>query len=87
MALNMTKLVKIIIVGIFILLGVTLFSYGAFIHTTKIITPVKGGSVTAFKSEPTLVKDASVGGVARDETGQIKQTYSEGEKPPETCST
>jgi hypothetical protein len=83
----MTKLVKIIIVTLFILLGVTLLSYGAFYHSTEITTPVKGGTVTIFKSEPALVKDASVGGLARDESGQIKQTYSEDEKPPETCST
>ena len=83
----MRQQTKIIIVGLLILLGVTLFSYGAFFHTTEITTPVKGGFITAFKPEPALVKDASVGGVIRDKSGMIKQTYSEGEKPPETCST
>ncbi len=83
----MKKQTKMIIVGLFILLGVALFSYGAFFHSTEITTPVKGGSVTTFKQEPALVKDVSVGGVIRDESGEIKQTYLEGEKPPETCPT
>ena len=78
---------KIIIVGIMILLGVALFSYGAFLHSTDITTQVTDGSITITKSERALVKEASIGGVARDKSGQIKQTYAEGEKPPETCST
>jgi len=82
-----TQKIKIIIFSLIILLGVTLFSYGAFLHSTEITTQVKGGSVTIAKSERALVKDASVGGVVRDESGKIKQTYDEGEKPPETCAT
>jgi hypothetical protein len=39
------------------------------------------------KSEPTLMKDASVSGVKRDESGKIKQTYGIGEKAPEECAT
>jgi hypothetical protein len=81
------KTTKIIIVGFFILLGVTLFSYGAFLHSTEITAQDKDSSVTIKKSEPALVKDASVGGVTRDKSGKIKQTYEKGEKPPETCST
>src|SRR4030042_1158652 len=78
---------KLIIFSFIILLGAALFSYGAFFHSTEITAPVEGGSVTVSRSERALVKDASVGGVARDESGKIKQTYNQGEKPPETCST
>lgn len=78
---------KIIIFSFIILLGAALFSYGAFFHSTEITTEVQGGSVSINKSERALVKEASRGGVARDETGKIKQTYKQGEKPPETCAT
>ncbi len=81
------KTIKIVVVSFFILLGVALFSYGTFIHSTEITTQVQGDSITVNKMERALVKDASVGGVERDKSGQIKQTYKQGEKPPETCST
>jgi hypothetical protein len=78
---------KIIIFGVIILLGAALFSYGAFFHSTEITAQAADGPMTLSKSERALVKDASVGGVARDESGKIKQTYNQGEKPPETCAT
>ena len=81
----LTKKTKIIIFSLLILLGVVVFSYGAFFHSTEIITKVKGGSVTVIKSEPALVKEASVGGVARDKSGKIKQTYTG--KAPAACAT
>jgi hypothetical protein len=81
------KTIKIIVVGLFILLGVALFSYGAFVHSTDIAVQAQNDLTTLTKSEPALVKDASVGGVTRDKSGKIKQTYDKGEKPPETCST
>jgi hypothetical protein len=81
------KTIKIIVVGFFILLGVTLFSYGAFVHSTDISVQAQGDLTIVAKSEPALVKDASVGGVVRDKSGKIKQTYDKGGKPPETCST
>ena len=81
------KTIKIIVVSFFILLGVALFSYGEFFHSTEVTAEAADGPVTLSKSERALVKDASVGGVARDESGKIKQTYNQGEKPPETCST
>jgi hypothetical protein len=81
------KTIKIIIVGFFILLGAALLSYGEFFHSTEVTAQAAEGPVTVTKSERALVKDASVSGVARDETGKIRQTYKQGEKPPETCST
>ena len=81
------KTIKIIVVSFFILLGVALFSYGEFFHSTEVTAEAADGPVTLSKSERALVKDASVGGVARDESGKIRQTYKQGEKPPETCST
>ena len=83
----MTVKKKIIIFSFIILLGAALFSYGAFFHSKEIIVPIEGGSVTLSKSERALVKEVSRSGVARDESGKIKQTYNQGEKPPETCST
>ena len=81
------KTTKIVIVGFFILLGAALLSYGEFFHSTEVTAPAADGSVSVNKSERALVKDASVSGVTRDKTGKIMQTYKQGEKPPETCST
>ncbi len=81
----LTKKTKIIIFSLLILFGVALLTYGAFFHSIQITTSVEGGSVSITKSEPALVKEASVGGVARDKSGKIKQTYT-GEAP-EACPT
>ena len=81
----LTKKTKIIIFCLLFSLGAIVLTYGAFFHSIKVTTMVEGGSVSITKSEPALVKEASVGGVARDKSGKIKQTYT-GEAP-EACPT
>ena len=83
----MDKKVKIVIFCVLILLGGSLFFYGVFFHSTTISAQQNGEPVVLAKSESALIKDASVSGVKRDETGKIKQTYEIGEKAPEACST
>jgi len=78
---------KILIFGMLLLLGAALLAYGAFFHSTTVSAQQGGEPVVLAKSEPALIKEASVSGVKRDETGKIRQTYEIGEKPPETCST
>jgi hypothetical protein len=56
-------------------------------HSTTVSAQQEGKPTMVVKSEPALIKDASVSGVKRDETGKIKQTYEVGEKAPATCST
>jgi len=81
------KTIKIITFCMLILLGGFLFFYGVFFHSTTVSARQNGEPVVLAKSESALMKDASVSGVKRDETGKIKQTYEIGEKAPEACST
>ncbi len=81
----LTKKTKIIIFSLLILFGVVLITYGAFFHSTNVSPQQEDGSPALAMSEPALVKEASVGGVKRDESGKIKQTYT-GEAPEE-CPT
>jgi len=81
------KNTKILIFGLLLLLGAALLGYGAFFHSTNISARQGGEAVLLAKSETALIKEASVSGVKRDESGKIKQTYEIGEKAPETCST
>ena len=81
------KNTKILVFGLLVLLGAALLAYGAFVHSTPVSAQQGGEPVMLARSEPALIKDASVSGVKRDETGKIKQTYEIGEKAPETCST
>ncbi len=81
----LTKKTKVIIFCLLISLGVIVLAYGAFFHSIKVTTNVEGGSVSITKSEPALVKEASVGGVTRDKSGKVKQTYTG--KAPEACPT
>jgi len=66
-------------------LGAALFAYGAFFHSTNVLPQQGGDSAVVAKSEPALIKDASVGGVTRDESGRIKQTYTG--QAPAACPT
>lgn len=45
-----------------------MLTYGAFFHTITIATQVEGGSIGKVKSEPTLIKEASVSGVVLDKS-------------------
>lgn len=80
-----TKKTKIIIFSLLILLGVVLLTYGAFFHSVNVSPQQEDGSAAVAKSEPNLIKEVSVSGVKRDESGKIKQTYT-GEAP-EACPT
>ena len=82
-----SKNMKIVIFGLFVLLGAALLAYGVFFHSTNVSAQQGGEPVLLAKSETALIKEASVSGVKRDESGKIKQTYEIGEKAPETCST
>jgi hypothetical protein len=81
------KNMKILIFGLLVMLGAILLVYGLIFHSTTVSAQQDGALVMLAKSESALIKDASVSGVKRDETGKIKQTYEIGEKAPETCST
>jgi hypothetical protein len=81
------KNTKILIFGLLVVLGAALLAYGAIFHWTAVSAQQDGQPVLIAKSEPALIKDASVSGVKRDESGKIKQTYEIGKKAPATCST
>ncbi|MBN1973530.1 MAG: hypothetical protein JW787_07810 [Sedimentisphaerales bacterium] len=83
----MKNQVKIIVVSLFILLGAALLSYGALFHSAGISAKQKDENIILQKSEPALIKLASIGGIKRDESGKINQTFAVGEKPPATCAT
>lgn len=81
----MNKKIKIVIFGVLLLLGAALLAYGAFFHSTNVLPQQGGDSAALAKSEPALMKEASVGGVTRDESGRIKQTYTG--QAPAACPT
>lgn len=81
----MTNKMKIIAFCVLVVLGAALLAYGVLFHSTNVL-PQQGGQAEAIAtSEPALMKEASVGGVTRDESGKIKQTYTG--KAPEACPT
>ena len=80
-----TKNTKILVFSLLVMLGAALLTYGAFFHSTNVSAQQQDDPTIVAKSEPALIKEASVGGVTLDESGKIKQTYTG--KPPEECST
>jgi hypothetical protein len=76
---------KIIVFFLLILLGVVLIAYGLVFHSQNVSPQKEDGSPAVAKSEPALIKDASVGGLTRSESGKIKQTYSG--QSPKACAT
>jgi hypothetical protein len=83
--LAMTEKAKIIVFCVLVVLGAALLAYGVLFHSTNVLPQQGGDSAALAKSEPALIKEASVGGVTRDESGKIKQTYTG--KAPAACPT
>jgi hypothetical protein len=83
----MKKHIKFIAFSIFLLLGITLLFYGSFFHNRDILALEDDIETVLTKNEHELIKLASIGGIKRDESGWINQTFAVGEKPPETCAT
>jgi len=80
-----TDKTKIIVFSLLVLLGVVLLAFGQFVHSADVLPQKDGGSPALARSEPALIKEASVGGVRLDESGRIRQTYT-GAAPKE-CPT
>jgi Na+-transporting methylmalonyl-CoA/oxaloacetate decarboxylase gamma subunit len=81
----MDRKTKIIVFCVLTLLGVVMLGYGAFVNSVAVWPQKEEGASATVKSEPALVKEASVGGVTLDESRKIKQTYT-GAAPKE-CAT
>ncbi len=82
---TMAKKTRIFIFCLLIVVGTVLLGYGAFMHSADVLPQKEDDSAVMAKSEPALIKEASVGGVTLDESGKIKQTYTG--KAPEECAT
>jgi hypothetical protein len=67
-----------------VLVGLGLCAYGLAFHVIN-VHPQEGDSPAVATREPAAVREASVGGLERDESGKIKQTYT-GESP-KACAT
>jgi len=81
----MNRTIRVLLFCILILLGIVMLGYGAFVHSADVLPQKEDGSPALARSEPALIKEASVGGVRLDESGNIKQTYT-GAAPKE-CAT
>ena len=83
----MGKIRKIILFCLLVAIGIALFAYGVFAHSTSIAPENDPNSTTLAKTEPQLIKEVTIGGVEIDESGNIKQTYSDPKKAPAACPT
>ena len=81
----LTKKTRIILFCLLLLMGLALFTYGVFFHSQNVAPQQNGDSAVLAKSEPDLIKEVTVGGVKREESGQIKQTYTG--QAPKACPT
>ena len=78
---------KIVIFCLLVVVGAILLIFGIWFHRAD-ISPKQADHTTKFaKSEPALMREVSVGGVKRDESGEVKRTYTETEEPPKACPT
>ena len=66
-------------------LGIIAFTYGAFCHSINVSPQQEDDSTILAKSESALIKEASIGGLKRDESGSLKKTYDK--TPPKACPT
>ena len=79
-----TRKAKIIIFCLLTVFGVVLLIYGIYFHSTTVCAQ-QDDSIVFAKSESALIKEVSIGGVARDTAGNLRQTYTG--QPPQACPT
>lgn len=80
----MNRIQRIIVSISLLIAGLGLFAYGAGFHPSTVL-PEKQDSPAVLKSEPELVKEASIGGLKRNALGDIRLTYTG--IPPKDCAT
>ncbi len=80
-----TRKAKVIIFCVLALFGVVLFTYGIFFHFTNILPQQQDDFAVRRAFEPALIREVSIGGVARDTSGNLRQTYTG--KAPQACPT
>jgi len=66
--------------------GAILLICGFFAQTAVVSSGEDGQKVTAL-SEASITREVARGGVTRDEAGQIKKTYEDGQQAPAACPT
>jgi hypothetical protein len=79
------KKTKIIIFCLLTLFGAAVFVYGICFHSTNILPQQRDDFTVRTASEPALIKEVSIGGVTRDTSGNLRQTYTG--KAPQACPT
>ncbi len=80
------RIVRTLVPFPLILLGVALLLYGAVFRGAAVEAQADGSGSTVAQSEGALIKDVTVGGLERDDSGEIKKTYT-GEQAPAACPT
>jgi len=66
-------------------MGALFLTYGLFAKSN--VASSDGQGQVAPTSEMAVTQEVARGGVKRDESGEVKKTYEEGEKAPAACPT
>ena len=66
--------------------GAILLICGLLARSSIVSSSEQGQKVTAL-SEAAITQEVARGGLTRDEKGQIKKTYEEGQQAPKACPT
>ena len=73
--------------GAMVPLGVALLVYGVWFHSATVQAEAEDGTPAVVASEPSLIKEVTIGGLERDDSGEISKTYGDDEAPPKACPT
>ncbi len=77
---------RAILALVLIVVGAALLIGGLFVKTAIVSSGAQGQKVVA-QSEAAVTQEVARGGLTRDESGQIKKTYEEGQQAPKACPT
>jgi hypothetical protein len=86
----MVRINKIVIVSLLVVLGAALFTYGVLFHSREVLPvqdPNSNDSSALARAEPSLILDVTIGGLKREESGNIRQTYSGSASAAAACPT
>ncbi len=68
-----------------VLCGAALLVYGVFVHAAVISSAEESDAVATAQREPALIREVAIGGLERDDSGEIKKTYAG--QAPKACPT
>ena len=77
--------IRQIVSSALVAVGVAMLLYGVFFHAAVVAPAGEDAATESVTGETALIREVAIGGLERDESGEIKKTYTG--QAPKACPT